>query len=364
MRALVLSAPVGESHAAMARSLAADLRHQDGASTAIVINDFAVLGPRLGRRLERGFRRHLGEARQSYDIAYWLFTRVAAARQLGETALYRLGGDALAATISRHDPDVVVSTHPVFNPVLARLRRARRLRCPAAAVIGPLGGLGFWVAPGLDLHMLNYAEAFDEVARHAAGGRVVAVRPLVREEFLTGGGAADPVTEPGVASDHRFVLVSGGGWGAGDLEGAIRACLAIDDTHVIAIAGRNDRLRAELAVRHRSEPRVTVLGFVEDMAALLRVADALVTATAGLSCIEARLSGCPAICYGFPVGHVRDNTAALARHGLARVATRPPELTDALAAALADGRRPAADLTALPRAATLTAALARSAPAA
>jgi hypothetical protein len=35
---------------------------------------------------------------------------------------------------------------------------------------------------------------------------------------------------------------------------------------------------------------VTVLGFVEDMAALLRAADALVTATAGLSCIEARLS--------------------------------------------------------------------------
>lgn len=300
------------------------------------------------------------DGQPSYDIAYWLFSRVDLARRFGETALYRLGGDALAATIARHAPDVVVSTYPVYNPVLARLRRAGRLRSAAAAVVGPLGGLGFWVASGLDLHMLNYAEALGEVTRRAAGGAVVAVRPLVREEFFAGGEAARPVVELGVSAGQRLVLVSGGGWGAGDLDGAIRACLAIDRTHVVAIAGRNERARGELAARHHADPRVTVLGFVEDMAALLRAADALVTATAGLSCIEARLSGCPTICYGFPVGHVRDNAAALARHCLARVATNPPELSGALAAALAEGRRPTGDLAALPRAAEVTMALARS----
>src|SRR5579875_829018 len=235
----------------MARALAADLRREDPDATVTVLNDFAVLGPRLGGRLERGFRRHLGEARQSYDIAYWLFTRVTPARAFGETALYRLGGRALAATIARHDPDVVVSTYPVLNPVLARLRRSGRLRRPAAAIVGPLGGLGFWVAPGLDLHMLNYPEALGEVTRGAAGGRVEAVRPLVREEFFAVDGGADGGTAPlalDVPAGHRLVVVSGGGWGAGDLDGAIRACLAVAETQVVAIAGRNDRLRDELAV--------------------------------------------------------------------------------------------------------------------
>ncbi|HLI58710.1 MAG TPA: glycosyltransferase [Solirubrobacteraceae bacterium] len=356
MRALVLSAPVGESHAAMARALAADLRRLDASASVTVLDDLSVLGPRLGRLLERGFRRHLGEARRSYDVAYRLFTGVAPARRFGEAALYRLGGQALAATVARHEPDVVVSTYPVLNPVLAGLRRSGRVGCPAAAVVDPLGGLGFWVAPGLDLHMLHHAEALEEVRRRAGGGRVVAVRPLVREEFYARDGSAAPV-ESAIPAGRRLVVVSGGGWGAGDLDGAIRACLRVADTHVIAIAGRNERLREELAARHRAEPRVTVRGFVERMAPLLRAADALVTATAGLSCLEARLCGCPVVCYGFLVGHVRDNTAALARHGLARVAATPAELVDALQAVLAEGRPPVADLASLPRAAELVAAL-------
>jgi processive 1,2-diacylglycerol beta-glucosyltransferase len=143
LRVLILSADVGESHVAMARSLARSLKVRPDVASVTVLNDFAVLGPVLERVLPSGFEFHLGRVKWSYDLAYRLFTRVTPARRFGEFALYALGGSALAGTIQRHRPDVVISTYPVMNPVLGRLRAAGRLTCPVGAVVGQLGGLGF-----------------------------------------------------------------------------------------------------------------------------------------------------------------------------------------------------------------------------
>jgi processive 1,2-diacylglycerol beta-glucosyltransferase len=338
VRALVLSCPVGESHSAMARTLARQLDDRPEVTGTRVLDDFRVLGPRLGDRLERGFRRHLGQARRSYEVAYWSFTRLAPVRGLGEHALSRLGADALQATVRREMPDVVVSTYPVLDAVLARLRGARRLGCPAAAVVGPLGGLDFWVQRDLDLHLLNYPEALGEVERRAGPGSAVAVRPLVRAEFTTPPTREQARATLGVDPEQRLLVVSGGGWGAGDLTGAIGACLTVAGAQVLVVTGRNESARESLDRRFGDESRVTVLGFTDQMPVLLSAADALVTATAGLSCVEARMCGCPMVCYGFAVGHVRDNTRALAAHGLAATATTPDRLAHELRATLAATR--------------------------
>ena len=337
MRALLLSGPVGESHLEMARSLAADIEQRDPSATTVIRNDFGVLGPVLGRLLGRGYRFHLGEVRWSYDIAYSVFTGVRAARSLGELALYGLGGSALEGLIAEQDPDVVVSTHPVLNAVLARLRAAGRVPCPVAVVVGPLGGLGFWVQPGADLHLLNYAEALPAVEGEAGPGSAVAVRPLVRHEYFCAPSRPEARTQLEIPQARRLILISGGGWGAGDLEGAIDAALAIPGAHVAAVTGRNEPLRRAMARRHAAESRVTVIGFTEQMREWLAAADVFVTATAGLSCLEAQLCGCQTVWYGFAAGHVRDNVAALAAHGLALPASSPAQLTVRLEEALGAG---------------------------
>lgn len=349
MRVLLLSGPVGESHAAMARSLAADVQRADPKAVVQVHNTFAVLGPLLGRVLGRGYEFHLGEVKWSYEIAYRLFTRIRMAHAIGEQALTALGGAPLAELVIREEPDVVVATHPVLNAVLARLRATGRVRCPVALVVGPLGGLDFWVQPGADLHLLNYPEAVLEVEREAGTSRAIAVRPLVDEEFFSAPSRQQARTELGIHDARRVVVISGGGWGAGDLEGAITAALALPDVNVIAVAGRNETLRSAIARRHKDDPRISVVGFTNGMPQLLAAADVFVTLTAGLSALEAQLCECPVVWYGFAVGHVRDNVAALVRNGLAEAAHTPNELTARLADALAAGRTQLPVLSDLPR---------------
>ena len=354
VRALVVSADVGESHAVMARALVRELKRRPEVEDVTLLNDFAVLGGRLSRLLTRGYRFHLGRVKWSYDLAYRLFTGIGPAKRFGELALYRLGGRALARAIEPHRPDVVVSTHPVLNPVLAGLRKSGRLRCPAAAVVGPLGGHDFWALPGLDRHLVLYEEAIPSVEALGGRGSARPVQPLIAPEFF------EPLTRSqaraalGIEEDGPVVLVSGGGWGVGDIDRAIEASLALPGTNVVAVVGRNDALRQTLQSSHGYDQRVSVLGYTTRMRELLSAADAFVTTTAGSSIQEARACGVPTVCYGFLIGHVRDNVNALAEHRIARVATTREELTGELAAALREGRRPIPSLRRLPSAAEVT----------
>lgn len=359
VRVLVVSADVGESHAVMARALVRELESRPDVAAVTLLGDFSVLGSKLSGTLSRGYRFHLGRVGWSYELAYRVFTGVKPAKRFGELALYALGGRALARAIAPHRPDVVVSTHPVLNPVLAGLRRSGRLRCPVAAVVGPVGGHDFWALPGLDLHLVSYEEAVPSVERLGGHGSARVVRPLIAPEFFEPLSREDARRALGLAPERPLVLVSGGGWGVGDITGAIEASVTLPDTDVIAVAGRNAALHSTLQSRHGYDHRVSVLGYTTQMRELLCAADAFVTTTAGSSLQEARASGCPTVCYGFLIGHIRDNVNAAAAHGLARVARSADELPRELAAALGEGRRPIPSFGALPTPGDVTVALAR-----
>jgi processive 1,2-diacylglycerol beta-glucosyltransferase len=230
-----------------------------------------------------------------------------------------------------------------------------------ASVVGPLGGHDFWALPGLDLHLVLYEQAVPSVERLAGPGSARAVRPLIDAPFFEPLSQAAARAALGLPEDRRFILVSGGGWGVGDIEGAIDACLALPGRDVIAIVGRNAALHSMLQSRHGYDQRVSVPGYTTQMRELLSAADAFVTTTAGSSLQEARACGCPTVCYGFLVGHVRDNVNAVAEHGIAHVATDVGALRRELVAVLREGRRPIPAHDKLPTAAELTVALARGA---
>jgi UDP-N-acetylglucosamine:LPS N-acetylglucosamine transferase len=341
----------------MARALARELEHAHAPAEVALVNDFRVLGRPLRQVLARGFAFHLGRVGWSYDLAYRLFTGLDAARLAGETALGALGGRPLLAAIEDHRPDVVVSTYPVLTAILGRLRARGRLRRPVCAVVGPLAGLGFWVQPGVDLHLAMYEQALPEIRRRAPAVPAHAIRPLVDPAFLA---PADPARARAALGlvPGPLVLVAGGGWGAGDLEGTARAVLAAGDARVLVVCGRNDPLRRHLEARFAEEERIGVLGFTRHMDDLLAAADVLVTATAGVSCFEARLRGCHVICAGFLIGHVRDNARAQAAHGLAVLAPSEAAVTAAARRALRRGPPPIPPLAALPAAGELVLALA------
>src|SRR5947209_2353063 len=336
-RVLILSADVGEGHAAAARALAEQLREGADPVDVEVIDGLAAMGRILRYVVEDGYRTQLRFIPWSYGIVYWLLEHCLPARALAVFALCALGGRPLRRRIAEHDPDVVVSTYPAVTVVLARLRRRREVRCPTVATITDLTGLFFWAQRGIDMHLASYAESISSVERIAGPDSVRQVRPLISAEFLAPCDRSEARRALDLPEGGRVVIVSGGGWGVGDIEGAVRELARIPDSTVICLAGRNEGAERKLRHAFAAEKNVRILGFTDQMPELLAAADALVHSTGGVTCLEASARGCPVVSYGLPVGHARVNTRAMAELDLLRLANDTEELRRHVQASFAPG---------------------------
>jgi UDP-N-acetylglucosamine:LPS N-acetylglucosamine transferase/Trp operon repressor len=335
-RVLILSADVGEGHAAAARALARQIEDSPQPADVTVIDGLAAMGRLLRPVVEDGYRVQLRFFPWTYTIVYWLLEQVAPVRLMVRRLLCMFGSRPLARTIAAYDPDVVVSTYPAVTVVLARLRRRGDVSCPTVATITDLTGLFFWAQPGIDLHLAMYGESLASVERIAGRGSVRLVRPLISAEFLQSRCPLHSRRALGLPEDGRVVVVSGGGWGVGDLAGAVREFIRVPEvTSIVCLAARNDHLAQSLRSAFAHEPRVHVYGFTDRMPELLAAADVLVHSTGGVTCLEAMATGTPVVSYGLPVGHARLNTRAMAALNLLRLANNTDELREHVQASFA-----------------------------
>jgi UDP-N-acetylglucosamine:LPS N-acetylglucosamine transferase len=114
---------------------------------------------------------------------------------------------------------------------------------------------------------------------------------------------------------------------------------------------RPERRAAETRRPLRRQRRV-VQGFTDRMLDWFAAADLLIHSTAGLTVLEAIMSGCGVVSYGWGVGHVRVNNEAFVRFGLAEVARSRADLGTAMKRALAAKPAPDDSFARLPSAAS------------
>ncbi len=347
-RVLVLTADIGEGHDLPARMIKEDVEREIPGATVEIVDGLKAMG-RISSSVARdGSRFTFRWMPWLFDLQYWLITKFAPTRWLMHHLSYLVGARGLMRVVEEHQPDVVVSTYPGVTAVLGMLRENRRLLVPVQSAITDLAGLRYWAHPGVDLHFVTHPESIEEVERLVGPGSVEWMRPPIARDFLMPRTRAAAREALGVPAHARMVLVSGGGWGIGDLEGAIDAALAGEDTLVVCIAGRNESAREKLEQHYAGNERVQVLGFTEQMSDWMAAADAMVHSTAGLTVLEAHIRGCPVVSYGFSAGHLRANNAAFERFGLAEVARSEHELTTTLRHLTKERRSPDSSFASLP----------------
>jgi hypothetical protein len=135
------------------------------------------------------------------------------------------------------------------------------------------------------------------------------------------------------------LLVLGGGDGGGKLLRVVRALSwGEHEWQVIAVCGRNEKLRRRLSRVHFSTP-TRILGFVDYMPALMRAADLVVTKAGPGAISEALATGLPVVLTGYLPGQETANVRFVTESGLGVYATRPEELRQAISHLLEDGGR-------------------------
>ncbi|MEY2515848.1 MAG: processive 1,2-diacylglycerol beta-glucosyltransferase [bacterium] len=332
-RVLIFTASIGAGHDLPAEVLATELRAQ-GAIAHIV--DFLDIAGPVARAIIGGASSLDSTAGNiAFDVSYFVTVRIKPMRRVGSAFTAAVAGKRFEAFIAQYPADVIVSTYPLTTELLGRLRLQGRIAAPTVAAITDLAALNFWAHPSVDLHLVTHPESEPEVrAIIGPGGRIEAVHGFSDLAFTHPPERAAARRELGLVEDGRIVVVSGGGWGVGDLVGATDAALRAGAGQVVVLVGHSETAQARLAAAYGDDERVQVWGFTDKMVPLLAAADVLVHSTAGLTVLEALMCGARVISYGWGKGHIRANNAAYDRLGMAAVARDRPALARALTDAL------------------------------
>ena len=352
MKILIFSASIGEGHDLPARVLAEGIERERPDIEIEIVDSLAVVGWITRRLVMDSSRFHSKWGSRLFDLSYRLITDVRPTRWFAGHLTQWLAARRIRRAVLERAPDVVVSTYPGTTEVLGALRAKGRIGMPVVSAITDLAALRYWAHPGVDLHLITHPESEEEVRQIAPDSQIMCVRGLTDERFYEPRTQAAARRELDLPEGGPLVLVSGGGWAVGDLEGATQEALGVPGSTVVCLCWRNDELRSKLTEDFSAEPRVSVEGFTDRMPDWFTAADVLVHSTAGLTVLEALMEGCGVVSYGWGRGHVRVNNAAFERFGLAEVAGSRAELGDALVRALAASGKPDTSFAKLPTAAS------------
>ena len=322
---------MGAGHDGAARTLAEQLRERGHVAE---VKDFLESGPlRIGSALRAGYEFELRHVPSAYDATYRLWYRVPWLCPAVAWLVTFLTRRRVLRWVDDFDPWAVVSTYPLSTLCLGRLRRTGRLTVPAINFITDFGVHPLWVHRGVDANLAIHSLPA-EVAARRTGRRSVFTGPAVSERFDPDRRAdrAEARRRFGIADGERAVLVVAGSWGVGNLAATFRAIAADGRFVPVVVCGRDERLVQHLeGMAADMAGRAVILGWTDEMPALMTACDGLVENAGGLTSLEAMRVGLPVVSFDPIAGHGVENTDAMDAAGVATLAGTESDLVDVLA---------------------------------
>jgi 1,2-diacylglycerol 3-beta-galactosyltransferase len=330
-RVLILFSDTGGGHRAAARAVTAALKQQDPSSIVTVADPLIGQGPAVVKRLASLYSPMIRRSRAAWGAVYHTSnTRPAFA------AIRAVFGHGVRKSVSElltmHDPDVVLSVHPLLNHVSHQaIRRSGRPRALMTVITDLVDFHRGWTFSQADL-VIAPTELARKVAlrRRVPSDRIRLLGIPVDLRFRPPApGEKQALRRRFGLDEQRFtVLVMGGGAGVGNLAQQVRA-LAEEpyQWQVIVVCGRNEKLRRRLTESHVATPTL-VLGFVDYMPELMRACDIVVTKAGPGAIAEALATSLPLIITGFLPGQESPNVDFVVESGIGAFAPKEQELFD------------------------------------
>lgn len=237
------------------------------------------------------------------------------------------------ALYHKHNPDVVVSVHPLASRPMAVAARAMARPIPALTVITDLvEGSATWYDPLVDFTYVPTERGREKGLRLGLPrARIETVGQPVSPRFqpFTGDRAALR-RDLGLQPDLTTILIVGGGEGMGKVFDTAHAVDASRlNVQQAVIAGRNTALKERLDAFAWSIPTVAT-GFVRNMPQWMAAADVIVTKAGPGTIAEALIAGLPMLLSGYVPGQEKANVDYVVSEEVGAAAFTPQAVVGAL----------------------------------
>ena len=300
MRLLILSASAGGGHVRAGEALAEAARSLDPSGRIEHRDVLELTGPLYRKAYAGSYLQMVDRAPELWGHLYKASDRPARSQRLRQKLVRlfdRVEFAGLRQYLRDFAPDALIATHFLPCQVLAPLRRRGRFAFPLGIAVTDFDVHAFWVQPTCDLFFVGSAELAARLAGKGIDRRRITVTGIpISPDFGKRRNRAALRRKLGIAPGRPAVLVMGGGAGVGSLAEAVRAVLESGPCHVLAVAGRNVRLRRSLsAIRPPRGSALTAFGYVDPIGDLMAAADLAVTKSGGLTTSECLAMGLPMV---------------------------------------------------------------------
>ncbi|NDB76865.1 MAG: UDP-N-acetylglucosamine--LPS N-acetylglucosamine transferase, partial [Verrucomicrobia bacterium] len=335
-KVIILTAGFGEGHNAAARNLRDALELIEPATQVEVLDLFESTYGRLNTFVKHA---HLGVVRYAPTLWRGIFSLLdhVSVADSGLTGLTRLR-TALGDVLRVAQPDCVVSTYPAYAPVIKELFRdhsEKPFRFVTIVTDSISVNAAWHRAPSDAFVVANRPTA--TVLHHAGvpAERIHALGFPVSPQFAAPGIVPFPLAEDGPIK--LLYVINHGKKKCGKV---LDRLLENERIHLTITTGRDAELKAELQERFRHHGgRVQVLGWTNQMPALMLSHHVLIGKAGGAVVQEAIAARCPMVINQIIPGQETGNAQLIQQLGLGMVAERNREVPGIIEAAFAKQAR-------------------------
>lgn len=344
-RVLILSASAGAGHLRAAEALKNAFTKMN-ATREIRHIDTLDYTNKVFRRLYS--QTYLDMVKSAPEMLGWLYDYLDQPwkKERRRLALDRLNTRPFVKLLREYKPDLTVCTHFLPAEIISWLKAKERIARPPAIVVTDFDIHAMWLCH----HYERYFVPLDETRIHMEKLGIPAAKISVT------GIPIDPIfaerkdkiemrRKHGLKPNLTTILVSAGGFGVDSLDHVITSLMDLrHDAQVVAIAGRNEELRARLVslVSHskqKSHVEVKVVGYTSEMDEYMSASDLILGKPGGLTTSEALAKGLILVIVNPIPGQEERNSDHLLEDGVAIRCNNLPALAYKIDRLLDDQRR-------------------------
>jgi processive 1,2-diacylglycerol beta-glucosyltransferase len=327
LRILVLSCSVGAGHIRAAEAIELALARCGSAQPATPLTveniDVLTLMPKSFQKVYRDA--YFAMVAKSPAVLGWLYdkTNKPFHREPLREKLERVNASAVLERIRDFDPDVAICTHFLPAALLARECRKGRSRAKIITVVTDFEVHGLWLKAPSDHYFVATEEARVHLAALGVDPATVTVsgiptHPLFSEK-------KDRLAmrrKHGLREDLPVVLLSAGGFGAGNAARMVQSLIAAETpAQIVAVCGKSAVLKRSLEELAGSRPSKTlpliqVVGFTTGMDEYMSAADLMIGKPGGLTTSESLVKGLGWVVVNPIPGQEEKNAVYLLEHGV------------------------------------------------
>jgi processive 1,2-diacylglycerol beta-glucosyltransferase len=336
-RILVLTLSFGSGHLRASQAIAKELKR---------------IAPRADVRVVDALEKCRAWFRVCYEWPYWLMLRYAPGlwKRLNNTRLenkhertapawaFRFGCPQVFETIRSFNPDVIVAGEVGACEMAAIARQIGLTKAPIVSVITDYESEPIWVKPEVDTYVVPDEHVRAELINWGAPPERIEICGIPVDPEFDPPSSANPMS---ARDDLPLVLLMGGGMGPTRMdEVAKQLSQSKMPMRIAAIAGHDKRaLRRLERVKVPAPVSLQVIGWINDVAALMRTATVLVTKPGGLTIAEAALCSLPMVFFDPIPGAEFVNAKRVVDAGAAVIANGASETAGKVVSLLGDETR-------------------------